>query len=331
MQCIHCQSENVVKNGTKTLKTAQVVQYFLCKDCGRRFNERSGTPMARLRTPVETISMAINARTEGLGIRAAGRVLGKSPTSILLWEKRLSAQLSNFSPPSPKEAEVTIKGDEVYTRVGKNLPPWLSEGWTIHFIDRESRYWFEARAGLKDESLFEKSVKAAWDWAKPSSSIRWFTDGERRYSKVLWKLASAYLPRSTTTQAYPFRKIWRAGLEVAMKLKGSQGKPRVVWVNREHPYTAISPKSDVHANHLEALHSSLRRRASSYRRRQNHYAKTVEGLQRALNVQRLIHNWCRSHYSHGYQRTPAMVMGFIQRPVKIGEVLTVRAFECLTS
>lgn len=67
--------------------------------------------------------MAINARTEGLGIRAAGRVLGKSPNSIILWEKRLSAQLSNFSPPSPKAAEVTIEGDEVYTRVGENLPP----------------------------------------------------------------------------------------------------------------------------------------------------------------------------------------------------------------
>jgi hypothetical protein len=29
----------------------------------------------------------------------------------------------------------------------------------------------------------------------------------------------------------------------------------------------------------------------AYHRRMNHYAKVVEGLQRALNVQRLIHNW----------------------------------------
>ncbi len=123
MQCIYCHHENVVKNGTKTLKTAQVVQYFLCTDCGRRFNERSGTPMARLRTPVETISMAINARTEGLGIRAAGRVLGKSPSSIIRWEERLSAQLSSWSPPSSEESDITIEGDEVYTRVGENYPP----------------------------------------------------------------------------------------------------------------------------------------------------------------------------------------------------------------
>jgi len=123
MQCIHCHRENVVKNGTQTLKTGQVVQSYRCKDCGRRFNERSGTPMARLRTPVETISMAINARTEGLGIRAAGRVLGKSPSSSIRWEERLSSQLSEWSPPAPADTDITIEGDEVYTRVGENLPP----------------------------------------------------------------------------------------------------------------------------------------------------------------------------------------------------------------
>jgi hypothetical protein len=58
---------------------------------------------------------------------------------------------------------VTLEGDEVYTRVGENLPPAASEGWTIHLIERESRYWVDAQAGLKDASLFEKGVKAAWD------------------------------------------------------------------------------------------------------------------------------------------------------------------------
>jgi bacillopeptidase F (M6 metalloprotease family) len=78
----------------------------------------------------------------------------------------------------------------------------MSEGWTIHLIERSSRYWVEAKAGLKDASLFEKGVKSAWDWAKPSEGIRWFTDGERRYGKELWKLASVYLPQSARTPSY---------------------------------------------------------------------------------------------------------------------------------
>jgi hypothetical protein len=109
----------------------------------------------------------------------------------------------------------------------------------------------------------------------------------------LWKLASVYLPYGSIPKNYPYRKVWREGVEVAMKIKGSQGKPRVEWVKVEHPFTAISLKTEVHANHLEALNSALRRRATAYRRRQNQYAKIVEGLQRALNVQRLLHNWVK--------------------------------------
>ena len=215
----------------------------------------------------------------------------------------------------------------VWTRT---FPPATSEGWTIHFVERETRYWIEAKAGLKNAKLFEQGVKSAWEWAEPSTTIRWFTDGERRYGQELWKLASRYLKQSETTPDYPYRKVWREGLEVAMKVKGSQGKPHIEWLKQEHPFTAISPKSDVHANHNEAHNSSLRRRASAYRRRQNHYAKVVEGLQRALNVQRLIHNWVRPHWGLGKNQTPAMAMGYINRPVTMIELLSCRCFHSIT-
>jgi transposase-like protein len=108
MNCIHCQSEAIVKNGTKTLKTGQVLQQYLCNTCGRRFNERSGTPMARLRAPVATVEMALNARHEGLGVRAAARVVGTSPSNITTWEERLSSHLPAWSPPAPEANPVGV-------------------------------------------------------------------------------------------------------------------------------------------------------------------------------------------------------------------------------
>lgn len=168
---------------------------------------------------------------------------------------------------------------------GRTFPPEACEGWTIHFIERDSRYWVSALAGKKEGALFECGVKTAWQWAKASQFIPWFTDGERGYGKVLWNLASVYLKQRERSPHYPYRKVWREGLEVAMKNKGSQGKRRVEWVYREHPFTAISPTSDVHANHNEAHNSVLRRRCSAYRRRQNLYAKSVKALQRVLDVQ----------------------------------------------
>lgn len=123
MNCVHCESERVVKNGTTTLQTGQVVQKYLCNDCHRRFNDRTGTPMSRLRTPVEIIEIALNARGEGLGVRAAGRVVNRAPSQIIVWEERMSKQLANYSPPAPKGGESTVEGDELYTRVNENLSP----------------------------------------------------------------------------------------------------------------------------------------------------------------------------------------------------------------
>lgn len=212
----------------------------------------------------------------------------------------------------------------------RTFPPSESEGWTIHFIDRESRYWVEAQAGQRHNELFEKGTTVAWAWAKSAQFIRWFTDGERRYALALWKLASVWLKRGEAHRSYKHRKVWRNGLEVAMKIKGSQGRRRVVWVKPEHPYTAISPTHEVHANHNEALNSALRRRASAYRRRQNLYAKTAQALQRVLDVQRLIHNWVRPHWGLGGKTTPTMAIGYCNRPLSTQELLITQGLSSIT-
>ena len=184
-----------------------------------------------------------------------------------------------------------------------------------------------AVSGKRDADLFERSVTQTWNWAKDCEWIRWFTDGERRYGKVLWELASVWLKAGELPAIYHWRKVWREGLEVAMKVKGSQGRPRREWLKQEHPWTAISSEAEVHANHCEAQNAAIRRRCSAFRRRQNLIAKTVEGLERAVAVQRLIHNWVRPHWSSNI--TPATAIGFIERPLSLEEMLLSRGFHFL--
>lgn len=198
------------------------------------------------------------------------------------------------------------------------------------FIEGKSRYWVTAQAGLKNTELFATATASAWEWSKPNQYIRWFTDGERRYAQQLWQMASVYLKSSEVSREYGHRKVWRYGLEVAIKIKGSQGHQRVEWVKPEHPYTAISVKSDIHANHNEANNSALRRRCSAYRRRQNLYAKNPSGLQRAMTVQRLVHNWVRPHVGLGKNTTPAMAIGLFHRPISMLEFLSLRGCSSLT-
>lgn len=128
---------------------------------------------------------------------------------------------------------------------------------------------------------------------------------------------------------YGRRKVCREGLEVAMKIKGSQGNQRIGWVKVEHPFTAISLEHEVNANHNEAHNSALRRRASAYRRRQNLYAKRVATLQRVLDMHRLVHNWVRPHHRLKKDTTPAMAMGYCDRPITMHELLAHCGFASL--
>jgi hypothetical protein len=79
--------------------------------------------MARLRTSSTLVALAMNVRTEGMGVRATGRSFGKSHSTILRWEHRLAQHINGWSPPAPPGSDITVEGDEGYTRVGENLPP----------------------------------------------------------------------------------------------------------------------------------------------------------------------------------------------------------------
>ena len=122
MNCPLCK-DFAIKYGTERLKDDRQTQTYYCRRCHKRFNERTATPMARLRTPKNMVALALKMRTEGTGIRATGRILEKSHSTILRWESRVADKVSDWSPPVPPDTEVTVEGDELYTRVGENLPP----------------------------------------------------------------------------------------------------------------------------------------------------------------------------------------------------------------
>ena len=55
--------------------------------------------------------------------------------------------------------EMVIEGDELYTKVNKNVPPAESEGWTISLIDRASRFIWELTCDKKQERLFLQAME----------------------------------------------------------------------------------------------------------------------------------------------------------------------------
>jgi hypothetical protein len=66
-------------------------------------------------------------------------------------------------------------------------------------------------------------MKNTWQWAEGGSFIRLFSDGEPRYGQELWRLANVWLKHRNLPKDYGYCKVWREGVEVSMKIKGSQG------------------------------------------------------------------------------------------------------------
>lgn len=122
MDCPYCQSEHVVKKGFNQPIDGPRVQRYLCRDCQSQFNPRSGTPMSGLRQPPEQVAKALKMRSEGMGIRATARVEEVSHSTIIRWERRLVSHEQSWSPVVPENGDVTVEGDELYTKVEKNRP-----------------------------------------------------------------------------------------------------------------------------------------------------------------------------------------------------------------
>ncbi len=326
--CPLCHSENVKcshvyqtqNNGKRTI--------YACQDCGAYFSETYGTPIAGLATPLSEIITVLKARMEGIGLNAATRTFGFAKNTILNWERRLSelqetlflyALVHQF-------LQLIIEGDELYTKVNRNQEPSESEGWTIVLLERASRFIWTLECGRKERLLFLEAVGTLAELFDQCEDLALFTDGERRYSQLVFDICHEFFHRGKRGRP---TKVLPKGFVVRLKNKSSkrrdsEGKLKKVETPKpEHPDTRFSPEeSEVHANHLEAFNSSLRRYLSAFRRRTNTYAKSRFDLQRILDIFWMVHNFVRPHFT--LRTVPAVAIGILKKGLTWEDLLQLR-------
>lgn len=326
--CPHCHSEEVKIFSHYKTKNNGDRKIFICQKCESCFSETYNTPIAGLVTPLSEIIRVLKDRTEGMGLNAAVRASGYSKNTILNWEKRLAAlQETLFLYALVHDfIKLVIEGDELYTKVKKNKEASESEGWTIVMMERASRFIWTMKCGKKEQRLFLEAITTLVELFDKTESIKLFTDGERRYSKLLFDICHETL--KTGKRGRP-RKVLPKGLSVRLKNKSSKrrdsdGKLKKVETPQvEHPETTELPQEqDVHANHVEAFNSSIRRSLAAFRRRTNTYAKSVSGLQRILDIFWMFHNFIRCHFTT--RQVPAVALGILQKGLTWEELLQLR-------
>lgn len=314
------------------IRSGEERQLYKCNDCDCCFSETKNTVLEGLKTPVSRIIMILTALSEGMGINALTRTFSVGKNSIYRWLERLSSlqQALMLYSLCHQFIQSIVEGDELYTKIGKNVPPSESEGWTIVLMDRASRFIWALDCGKKDERLFKRAMRILLKVIRKTDDLTLLTDGERRYGNILFEICYELL--RTGKRGRP-RKTLKKGVKVRVKNKGAQkkkpGRKRAKYQapQSEHPDTAQNiENSDIHANHVEGFNAALRRMCSAFRRKTNTYAKKVERLQDRLNTIWIIHNFIRVHYTT--KKVPAVSLGVIEEGMTLEDILRLKGVKC---
>jgi hypothetical protein len=151
------------------------------------------------------------------------------------------------------------------------------------------------------------------------------TDGERRYGNILFAICHQVIHDGRPARA---KKRLPPGVRVRLKNKGSSKKagrkrPKYQAPVAEHPTPETKiDNSQIHANHVEAFNASWRRRNSAFRRKTNRYAKSRDNLQRTLDVQWLVHNFVRVHFTT--KVVPAVKHGILEIGIAWSQLFMIR-------
>ena len=327
LSCPYCNSEQfdsyksyeTLNNGSRML--------YRCATCHQVFSETKGSFLEGLRKPVSLIIKVLKARSEGMGLNATCRVFEIAKNTLLNWERRfldLKETLMLYALMHTFLTQV-IEGDELYTKVGKNVPVEDCEGWTIVLMERATRFIWALDCGKKDQELFSHAIQILRNVVERTTDVTLITDGERRYGNTLFEICHEVV-RSGQRGRPP--KVLRKGVKVRLKNKGKQShkrgrkRPKYEAPHREHPQTVQDvADEDIHADHVEAFNASTRRRNSAYRRKTNTYAKNKTALQRTLDILWVVHNFIRRHFTTG--QVPAVALGILAKGLSWESLLNI--------
>jgi len=326
--CPTCHSENIQVHTTYTIQNGEQRSIYQCQICQDYFSETQNTPLAGLRTSLSRIMEVIAALNDGMGINAAVRTFKVAKNTIYDWLKRvadLKEPLLLYALCHQFLSQI-VEGDELYTKVKENKAPDQSEGWTIVLMDRASRFLWELKCGQRDRSLFQAAMQTLTQVIEQTQDLTLVTDGERRYGHLLFEICRQAL---RTGQVGRPQLTLPQGVKVRLKNKGDQSRhqgpkrPKYEAPQAEHPDTPQDlAKADIHANHLEGFNAGIRRKLACYRRRTNTYAKTDESLQTRLDVQWVLHNFMRPHFTT--KQVPAVALGILDKGLSLFELFKVR-------
>ena len=113
--------ENIIGNGTYQIKNKRVRKY-ICRECGRVFNDRTNTFFSNFRKDEFIIQLALKMAIKGMSIQAIAEVLEVQPATVSNWLFRAAKQCDIINENLMKDLNLSkVEMDELWVIVEKKL------------------------------------------------------------------------------------------------------------------------------------------------------------------------------------------------------------------
>ncbi len=113
--------ENIIGNGTYQIKNKRVRKY-ICRECGRVFNDRTGTFFDNVRKEESVVKLALKMAIKGMSIQAISDVLEVQPATVSNWLFRAAKQCEKVNEDLMKDLNISkVEMDELWVIIEKKL------------------------------------------------------------------------------------------------------------------------------------------------------------------------------------------------------------------
>ena len=107
INCPHCNSFNIKKNGHKGL-----IQRFLCKDCSKSFTSRNNTITFSSKKSFATWKKYIDCMINGFTVRNSAEICGINKDTAFIWRHKILDALQNMA--SDVKLDGIVEADETF-------------------------------------------------------------------------------------------------------------------------------------------------------------------------------------------------------------------------
>jgi IS1 family transposase len=314
-----------------------------CQACHRKFSARRDTALYRLRTPAEIVETTLALFAEGAAPDALQRVYGIQETTQRLWRTRAGLHAQSLHEHFSHDLQLAhIQLDELFTTARQathDLWLWVALDVTTKFIPA-------FRLGPRTQEMAHHLIHQVRQALATSHIPVFSSDGLKLYFYALTAHFGQWLHDAGQT-----KRVWCAlpGLLYAQVQKIHRRR-RLIRVNWKilcgsleafaARLQALGLSGRIQTAFIERLNLTLRRSLAPLARRSWSTAQLPGELQLHLEWWRAYYHFVRPHqalrqkldqpYPRGGRRlpqrfaprTPAMAIGFTQRPWSVLEVLS---------